>query len=158
MIATHVNAGLFEFNTRFRNGDSLFQNIAARGDDSFTLKVVTLIDSTRTETLSLYSYDTNTKTPLHYAASTGKIKLATLLLDKKCDIESPDALGRTALYDAIDSQELAMTELLLKKGASTDKIGKKNMSAVYLAILRKTLAILELLLHYKADVSALRTD
>lgn len=64
--------------------------------------------------------DSLQRTPLHHAANTGRIEIATSLLDKGADLTSGDYRGHTPLHLAATAAKLDMCVLLIARGTPCD--------------------------------------
>jgi len=65
--------------------------------------------------------DDRGRTPLHFAASNGRLEVACYLLDRGADIHTKDERGGTALWLACHSGHVGMVELLVSRGADPTK-------------------------------------
>ncbi|RTZ47972.1 ankyrin repeat domain-containing protein [Candidimonas sp. SYP-B2681] len=68
-------------------------------------------------------------TPLHYAASTGKVDTAKMLIAHKAIIDAPAPDGTTALMMAAHSGNEAMVQLLLNHGAEVTTQNLQKLDA-----------------------------
>jgi ankyrin repeat protein len=59
-------------------------------------------------------------TPLHFAAYTGNIKTAELLIEKGASINAFTSDNKTPLHFAIDNKNVETATLLIERGASVD--------------------------------------
>ncbi len=64
-----------------------------------------------------FAMDKDGNTPLHDTARYGRLDVATLLLDRRADIESKNKYGYTALHYAVRYGHLDVVTLLLDRGA-----------------------------------------
>ena len=60
------------------------------------------------------------RTPLHYAALAGDMKLIVRLLDEGADASLPDLAGFTPLHFAVQEQKAAVVPVLTQAGAAVD--------------------------------------
>jgi ankyrin repeat protein len=94
--------------------------------------------------------DVFSRTPFHFAAITGNIEVAKVLLANKADVNATDKYSRTALHSAAFNGRTAFAKLLIQNGAKVnarDKYGTPLTAAV-----EKHRDMVELLLNNKADV------
>ncbi len=100
------------------------------------------------------------QTPLHYAASNGQIKAATLLLANGADVEAKTDLGATPLDMAAGAGNKNMIELLLANHADIngrDRDGFQQ-SPLFGAVINHHRDMAKLLLTNHADVNAKDKD
>jgi ankyrin repeat protein len=82
-----------------------------------TAKVTQLLEATP---LLVQEKESNGKTPLHYAALGGGVRIAELLIKKGADIEAEDNDEWTPLHMAALKGEKQVADLLLSKGANLE--------------------------------------
>jgi ankyrin repeat protein len=87
---------------------------------------------------SIDHMDNNGRTALHIAVSRGYRKVATLLLDKRANVNAQlqhkgAYPGNTPLHEAMDVDNPDMMQLLLCNGANEDAIGPNGLSPKNLA-------------------------
>jgi ankyrin repeat protein len=97
-------------------------------------------------------------TPLHWAASCGRIEVVKLLLSRKPDVNAKNITGSTPLHMACRIANKAIVELLL--AAKTDVNAKaegedeEGETPLHIVVRRGNIELAELLLKNKADVGA----
>src|SRR2546427_2701490 len=72
-------------------------------------------------------------TPLHTAASSGQLAVATFLLENKAEVNAKDRDTGTPLHLATLSGHRAMVELLLAHGANVNAIGNSSRTPLHYA-------------------------
>jgi ankyrin repeat protein len=70
----------------------------------------------------IQAMDARNQTPLHHAASRGRVGITTLLLTMNPDFEVADRDGRTALHLAAAKGFVEIIKLLLAKGANISTV------------------------------------
>jgi len=60
------------------------------------------------------------RTPLHYAACCGHLKIVKLLLRRRADVDFKDYIGKTPLHGAAEGGCFQIIELLIKHGADVN--------------------------------------
>ncbi|KAF5675097.1 ankyrin 3 [Fusarium circinatum] len=75
-------------------------------------------------------HDVYGRTPLSYAASTGRTGLVALLLSHGADVHSADKSGRTSLSYAASNDDRGCVRLLLDRGAIRDKVDATGKAAL----------------------------
>lgn len=93
-------------------------------------------------------------TPLHYAAISGELEIAKMLLDKGANIHAKNEYGATALQTAVFRNKLNIVELLLNRGASVNEKKSDGSTSLHTAIQRGNLKAVEMLLKYKVNVNS----
>ncbi|KAF6214622.1 hypothetical protein GE061_009365 [Apolygus lucorum] len=94
------------------------------------------------------------ETPLHRAAITGNLALATKLLDQGHSVDVRDYSGWTPLHEAANHGFYEIVELLLKKGAAVNDRGGSECNGVTPLLDAATCGhfeIMDLLLQHKAS-------
>lgn len=72
-------------------------------------------------------------TPLHYAAAVGAVDIATLLLERKADIDAPSPTGITPLMLAAREGKDEAVKLLLARGADAKLVNNEKLTAEQIA-------------------------
>ena len=70
---------------------------------------------------------------LHYAAETGNLKLAELLIAAKADVNYRDPDGDAALHFAIETDRLEIVRLLIAHGADVNMANRRGQSPLFVA-------------------------
>ena len=70
---------------------------------------------------------------LHYAAETGNLKLAELLIAAKVDVNYRDPNGDSALHFAIVSERLEIMRLLIAHGADVNTVNRRGERPLFMA-------------------------
>src|ERR1700742_1466827 len=91
--------------------------------------------------------------PVADAAMNGDRAAVRLLLQKKADVNAPQADGATAIQWAAYRDDLQLADLLLAAGANPKIANREGATAIQLASLRGSAAMLEKLLDAGADVN-----
>ena len=102
------------------------------------------------------SRDAAGQTPLHHAAESGQLVVATFLLENGAEVDAKDNSGRTPLLLATDRGHKEMMELLLAHGADvqTTQYDPQAPTALDVAASRGFRSLVELLLAHGAKVTA----
>ncbi|KAJ1554581.1 hypothetical protein HK405_004633, partial [Cladochytrium tenue] len=82
----------------------------------------------------MHARHVNQGTPLHFAAATGSVKVARLLLNSGVDKDARSASGRTPLQSAAEKGHIEVVRLLLTHGAKKDVQNKDEATALDLAV------------------------
>ena len=97
------------------------------------------------------SRDSDGRTALSLAASSGHLQILAQLLDRKADVEAKDVQGRTALMYAAMRGRWAVAELLLQHGCEVDA-KDEGRTPLHWGVLARSTKIVRLLIDYGADV------
>ena len=98
--------------------------------------------------------DTNgTATPLHHAAASGNIALATAELDRRADINARDVNGRTPLFIAVSQGQIAMVRYLLSQHADPNIPNSHRETPLHHAALANSVETVTVLLGAGADIN-----
>lgn len=85
-------------------------------------------------------------TPLHDAATTGKLEIARMLIGKGAPVNLKDKeTGATPLHQAASWGHLEVVELLLEKGAELNAANKEGLTAMGAAAANNHVAIVSYL-------------
>jgi uncharacterized protein len=85
-------------------------------------------------------------TPLIFAITAEEIEMVKMLLDKKADVNAPEAKsGVTPLMFAVTYKNVAITKLLLDKGADVNRKNKDGATALMVATNQKDAEMVKLL-------------
>ncbi|KXK57410.1 MAG: Ankyrin repeats (3 copies) [Chlorobi bacterium OLB7] len=98
--------------------------------------------------------DGNGRTPLHAAATEGKIDVVTFLLSNKAAVDPRDNFGATPLYLAVQNDHELVIRHLLARDANPSAATNDGLTPLHWAALRGTLTNAELLLQHGASVNA----
>ncbi|MGR9101114.1 MAG: ankyrin repeat domain-containing protein [Gammaproteobacteria bacterium] len=99
-------------------------------------------------------------TPLHLAASAGKLTEAKLLISYGAKIDLFDKAGYAPIHNAAENDKLEIVELLLDKGVPIETTSGSNYDAVsqknplHLASMARSTRLVELLLDKGAEINA----
>ena len=93
------------------------------------------------------------ESPVADAAMNGDRAAVQLLLQKKADVNAPQADGATALQWAAYRDDLELADLLIAAGANPKIPNREGATAMQLASLRGSAAMMEKLLNAGADVN-----
>ncbi|HEV2393161.1 MAG TPA: ankyrin repeat domain-containing protein [Verrucomicrobiae bacterium] len=97
------------------------------------------------------------QTPLHKAAQTGQLTVATFLLDNGADVEAkepPRFGGRTPLHLAASAGHKAVVDLLLSRHANVNATDSGGTTPLHLAAGKGFRSVAEVLLAAGADINA----
>ena len=64
------------------------------------------------------------QTPLHYAATSGNIKVAQILIENGADPNAANVEGRTPIFNAAEEGRREVAQLLIENGADLDVRGE----------------------------------
>ncbi|RAO71616.1 uncharacterized protein BHQ10_007628 [Talaromyces amestolkiae] len=103
-------------------------------------------------TTSVNSKDQKKRMPLHYAAQTGNVSAARVLLEKGCQVNAKDMDGQTALHHAIRSGHLTLPPVLLENGADVDLVDRYGQTCLHLSIRYRHEEFTEWLISRKTDM------
>jgi ankyrin repeat protein len=92
-------------------------------------------------------------TPLHFAASYGKLDIATLLIEKGANVNAKNKIGGTPLCSSAMGKGdfLKVANLLIEKGADVNVRTNDGSSILHFAVLNGQPKMIELLLAKGAD-------
>jgi ankyrin repeat protein len=92
--------------------------------------------------------------PLHYAARSGHVEVAKVLLAQQANIEAPDRAGARPLLYAAFNGRLNAVEFLLDRKAEVTAKSKTNVTALHAASLGGHADVAKALLKRSADIEA----
>jgi len=92
-------------------------------------------------------------TSLHYAAQTGRLNVAEILLLCGSLTESADVYGKTPLLIAVDEGNIEMADLLIRYGASFDTTNSRGIAPVHTAVINNDFYMTDMLIYYKANLN-----
>jgi len=98
--------------------------------------------------------DTDGRTPLHWAASTGTTDIARYLVDQKADVNRQDTMGWTALHIASSAGHLPVVRELLGAGANVNAKNDKGITPLHYAASKSQVDIARLLIERGAEINA----
>jgi ankyrin repeat protein len=90
-------------------------------------------------------------TPLHLAASEGRLDMCQMLVERNADVCVHDNSGDTPLHLAVSSRHLDIAHILLKYNAEVDSRNEDGSTPLLRASSRGNMDILRLLLAHQAD-------
>jgi ankyrin repeat protein len=90
--------------------------------------------------------------PIHFAATTGNVEIARLLLDAGADIDAGDSDNSTALGVAAMRKHGEMVAFLIERGADVNKRDRKADCPLSFAVYGKDEAIIQQLVDAGADL------
>lgn len=93
-------------------------------------------------------------TSLHYAAKTGNMILAKILIEKGASIETKEKYGETPLHVASGGGNAKMVMLLLEKGADIEAMDKNGSTAFHHAVNYDNLNMVKLLFAKGSNIKA----
>jgi len=102
--------------------------------------------------ISGMSKDEYGRTPLHYAARGGKLKVVEILVKSGAQIDGQDFIGRTALHYAAERGKLKVVEILVKSGAQIDVQDRDGRTPLHYAAGGGKLKVVEILVKSGAQL------
>lgn len=97
--------------------------------------------------------DGNGRTPLHYAAEKGFVRIVELLLEFGSDVNAKDYQEQTPLHCAAEHKNLTLLPLL-KSGSNVHLKDVHGKTALHYAVINKAVIGCHLLLKFGSDVNA----
>ncbi|XP_028641855.1 putative ankyrin repeat domain-containing protein 20A5 [Grammomys surdaster] len=98
--------------------------------------------------------DKRNRTALHYACAHGHLGVATLLIERKCNINACDDDKCTPLIKASQHQHLDCVAVLLQHGADPNAVDGLGNTALHYAVLGENAFIVSQLLEHSANIEA----
>ncbi|KDO27659.1 hypothetical protein SPRG_07289 [Saprolegnia parasitica CBS 223.65] len=92
-------------------------------------------------------------TALFYAASSGRVPIAMMLVEAGVDVNKSTSLGEYPIYIAAANGHAEVVQILVTAKANVNKVKKDGDSALYIAAANGHTRIVELLVAAKADVN-----
>ncbi|KAK0373215.1 ankyrin repeat protein [Colletotrichum limetticola] len=120
---------LYQDNVRYHGSSAVFKTIASCQDDDIALRTLQAaskagadFDSPFSMALPELCHETVfSVTPLYLAASTGRERIATFLLEQGVDVDgAPDFQLRTPLFIALMKKDASLSLSLLRRGANLE--------------------------------------
>lgn len=90
-------------------------------------------------------------TALHWAAGTGNLALAKLLLEQGAEVDVPDRGGATPLHRAAHMGQAEMVRWLLQQGADPNTAPNSSLAPLHVAVIQNRPVVVQWLLSYGAD-------
>jgi hypothetical protein len=103
---------------------------------------------------NIESKDSNSQTPLWWAARNGNTAMAKLLLEAGANIETKDSNSQTPLWWAARNGNTAMAKLLLEAGANIETKDSNSQTPLWWAAWNSNTAMAELLLEAGANIES----
>ena len=98
------------------------------------------------------------KSAMHYAALSGLVSLAKMLISHNCSLDVADSRERTPLHYACAGGFSKMAALLIEHGADVDRRDAEGQSAIYHCVMSGSVDTLDMLIAHGADPDRQRTD
>lgn len=98
--------------------------------------------------------DMDDRTPLHWAASSGSINIAQLLIDHKAEVDRSDNSGWTPLHIAVSAGNDDIVQELVGAGADVNRRNFKGITPLHYAASKSRIDIGRLLISRGADINA----
>ncbi|XP_063921637.1 putative ankyrin repeat protein RF_0381 [Zophobas morio] len=92
------------------------------------------------------------ETPVYFACSKGKLKLAKLLVEKGADLRVKDSKSKSLLHIAVEKSNLELCRFLIERGLDVNSQDHDGETPLHYAVQTKHNKILFLLVH-KADIN-----
>jgi len=102
----------------------------------------------------LNAQDSDGRTPLHVATSSGGIDVTRFLLDQKADVNAKDSMGWTPLMIAVSAGFEPLVDELIGSGADVKAVNDKGITALHYAASKGRVQIGKKLLVRGADINA----
>ena len=99
-------------------------------------------------------HDSNQNTPLHLAATRGRLDLVRMLLKRGAEVQARGIRGYTPLFSAVEGGNPDVVRLLLDHGADVHIRDKNENNALHIAAVHGHLEIARMLLALNLDVNA----
>lgn len=131
---------------RTKEGSTLVHLISLWLDGSLLKEFV------QSRSTSVNSKDQKKCMPLHYAAQTGNLSAARVLLEKGSQVNAKDMYGQTALHHAIRSGHLTLPPVLLENGADMSLVDLYGQNCLHLSIRYRHEEFTEWLISWKTDM------
>jgi 26S proteasome non-ATPase regulatory subunit 10 len=98
--------------------------------------------------------DVDTRTPLHWAASSGSIDITRFLIDQKAEVDKPDNSGWTPLHIAASAGQEEIVKELVGAGADVNRKNDKGITPLHYAASKSRVDIGKFLISRGADINA----
>ena len=109
----------------------------------------------RSDVSCIRNRDRRNRTPLHYAAHTGRVEIIDLLVEAGAKVDALDKHSHSPLAVGVEANQFHACERLLKFGANADaRGGQYRGSVLHRAVLGKNVRLVELLLNAGANPNA----
>lgn len=103
---------------------------------------------------SVRAADSEGMSPIHAAATRGRIEVARLLLKHGAKVTQVDQKGRTPLHVAAMSGQVKFIEFLLEAGADIEAKDKEGETALHVAARRARTGVIRCLIEHRSNPSA----
>jgi ankyrin repeat protein len=146
-----------DVNKRDHKQRNVLHNLAADKLCNWGSSVIELLLRTDIAIDGPQGQDETKRTPLHWAASTGKRELCEMLLTRGANINAVEAKEKTALHLAVTHGRDDMVELLIKYGANVNARSDGKWTALHNACQQGSAKIVRTLLAVSRISQILRT-
>ncbi|MBW0501864.1 hypothetical protein O181_041579 [Austropuccinia psidii MF-1] len=136
---------------------TLLQCAAARRMQPALRQVQAVLAALSEDPSQINALDSDGRTPLHNACSSGSYSVVKALLDHqepKCNIEKADSMGWTALIIASSAGITEIVSELIHASANVNASNEKGQTPLHYAASKGRLEIGRLLIRYGADINA----
>jgi len=102
---------------------------------------------------SVNAVDSDSRTPLHWAASAGHEDVITYLLENGADVDKADDSGWTALHIAVSAGQEEVVQELVGAGADVTRKNDKGIAPLHYAASKSRIEIGRFLISRGADIN-----
>ncbi|KAJ4302959.1 hypothetical protein N0V90_001850 [Kalmusia sp. IMI 367209] len=147
-----------DVNKKDNNGRNVLHNLAADKHCNWGSSVIDLLLRTNIAIDGPLGQDTSNRTPLHWAASTGKKELCEMLLTRpkgpRANINAVEGKEKTALHLAVAHGRDDIVELLINYGADVRARSDGKWTALHNACQQGSVKVVRTLLAARAEINA----